>query len=148
MNSLSRILLAVWLLLGWTPHGVCSLQAGVKRLLVSRPVSKGCPLCQKLVDESSGPAMPKQANPTSSEGPGRNAPDSSPAKCCHPDAAVTVGKVSPDGADKPVFRGVPAIASPLPIFVGWSNFEVLSDARSGLRYEPVPLHLRLCVLRI
>lgn len=148
MASLFRVLISAWLLLGWTPHGVCAIEAGVKRFLATPPVSKGCPFCRENGEASAGSVISRQASPTSFNGSGRTVPNFPPAKCCHPDAAVTAGKVSTDSANKPVFARVLALTClGFPISAQLSS-EGFGPARSGPSCEAVPLHLRLCVLQI
>lgn len=152
MNSLSRVMIAAWLVLGWTPHGVCTLQAGAKHVLASQPVSKGCPLCHETVNAAVSvppcPGMPGEASSAREGVPGRNAPDSPPGKCCSPDAAVTSGKVSEHGPNEPICLVAFPVPCAVTFFVVQPSLDVLGTTRSFLIYQTVPLHLRLCVLQI
>ncbi len=148
----ARVLLAVWLLLGWTPHGVCALQFGAKQLLALQPMSKGCPLCHKGVDAgirvSPCPGMPEQASPTSTGGPGRNAPDSPPGKCCSPDAGVTSGSKSANEVNQPICWGYVSVPCAAAFSVAVPRVDFFAATQLCLSCPTVPLHLRLCVLQI
>lgn len=152
MSAPVRVLLAVWLLLGWTPHGVCVLQFGAKQLFASQPVSEGCPLCHKTIDAdirvSPCPGMPGSASPTSTGVPSRNAPSSPPGKCCSPDAGVTSGSKSASEVNQPICWGYLWVPCAAAFSVAVPSVNVLGGTQSCLNCPTVPLHLRLCVLLI
>lgn len=142
--------LIVWLIVGWTPHGVCALSALFSQIAPPKPYgTASCPHC-RVIPETGSQEAASTPGPNSPSCPSFPEKSNGASPCCEPFPG-SGGVVAQDQffhGPAAQFWAVNDFEGLSSLGLGWSSPEHRSWLTTWPSSPGKPLFLRFCVLLI